>query len=139
MTQEKSIVLAEVNKIIEAVNWKEFAAEYLLAQGGTKVVIWKDGTITTMGTGTAPHPEVCEHILHIFYPPGINNVNTDVYIEGWASYNDDYEIVIDGTGEIIDIETAVQMCIDDGDIDDWIEEWKEEIVDSIENHDDGAA
>jgi hypothetical protein len=133
MNENKKDQLAKANESINKVNWKEFAGEYLLAQGGTKVIVWKDGTITTMGTGTAPHPEVCEYILHIFTPLGINNVDTDVYIEGWAHYDNTGNIVVDDTGEIIDIKEAVQVCIDDGDINDWIEGWKESILDSIRN------
>jgi hypothetical protein len=70
--------------------------------------------------------------------PGIANLDSSYWAEGWAEFDHDTGeyIVIQETnnhniGDLIDLETCIKQCCEDGDVSYGIEELREALIDSI--------
>ena len=59
--------------------------------------------------------------------PGIGNIDSHFWLSGWTRQNEDRDIVVDETGEIISFAEAIERCCEGGDISSMVDGMKEEI------------
>jgi len=123
----------EKSMILEWLDWVEFHKLMAFSQAGDKVIVWDDGTISTMDSGTYPNPEIMDKIVHIYHPCGMGNTDFSVYFDGWGTRNEDGDVIVDDTSEVMDFNDALVNCIENGDFTDWIEAWKSEALRVDEN------
>jgi hypothetical protein len=127
---QTKIKAQKASEVLESIDWKEFNSRMTFAQAGDKVIIWMDGSISDMSSGTHPHPDECENILHIYHPCGMGNDSFEYQLEGFVTeHGDDY---ITEDGRILTLNEALSESIDEGDFTEWIEGWKREALQVIE-------
>jgi len=124
---------SDASEVLNGVDWKELHSAMAFSQAGDKVILWWDGTISTMDSGTYPNPDSMEKILHIFHPAGMGNVDhQSSYFENWGTEQEDGTISVDETGEIMTLSEAIADCVENGDFTDWYEGWENEVMQEFE-------
>ena len=108
-------------------------AEYLTAEHGYDLAVWKDGTVDTIQHNIS-FTEENSPIARISCP-GIGNLDTRYFTEDFAEEKEDglyYDIL---TGEIIgdgDIEDVITACCADGDVTDYMDDIVAKLIEDAE-------
>jgi hypothetical protein len=118
----------EIIEVLETkVDWKEFNRSMTFSQAGDKVIIWMDGSVSEMSSGTHPHLNEYKNIIHMFHPCGMGNDSFEYQLEGFVTETDDGNYITED-GRILTLNEALNESIEDGDFTDWIENWKDEAL-----------
>ena len=121
----------KASAVLESVDWKEFNTLMTFSQAGDNVIIWNDGSVSEMYSGTYPHPDKCDDILHIYHPCGMGNNDFCYYLDGWTEETEDGNYIT-SDGRELTLKEALSESIENGDFVDMIEGWKEEALNAIE-------
>ncbi len=116
----------EENKMSETELIKEYiqknaenvVAEYFTASWGERLGFYIDAGIVSHAVGHAVGNEIAfdERPVVMLKCPGIGNVDSHFWLACWTHENEEHEIVVDETGEIISFTEAIERCCRDGDI-----------------------
>jgi len=95
-------------------------AEYFTAPFGHKLAVYfADGKFSFhVGDSVGREINPAERALAVIECPGIGNIETPFWTEGWTTPdpNDPGVYIIDDTGEKIELEECIRRCCHDGDI-----------------------
>ena len=110
----------QIEKIKEYIenNASKVIADYNIASFGEKFGFYIDDGVVSHAVGQDIGNEIAENERPIIVRkcPGIGNIESDFWLSGWTHQNEDKEIVVDETGEIIDFAEAIVRCCKEGDI-----------------------
>ena len=121
--------------LFDSINWNELARQILLdEEAGSKIHVFKNGTIEKLSSSESLHPDDLEGCVAVLKTPGIGNLNSNEFTNGFVSWNEEIESYVvtgeyhEDQGRIVgQLEDVIEECIIDGDITPWIEQWKKEI------------
>ena len=109
----------ELEKVLEQVDWKEAARQYYGAPFGSQLLIWKDGTVSILPSGTALQDN--SDVVASVKCPGLNNLDTSYFTDGFVEWDEEkeaYVSVLPGDeGRIVgDLWDVVLECIENGSV-----------------------
>jgi hypothetical protein len=123
----KKLSKNEMEKFLEKHIDEKALADFSIAPFGEYFGLYQDGSYSTgQSIGMEIDPE--ERPLVAIGVPGIGNIDTNFWLEGWTHENDEREIVVDETGETIDLAEAIRRCCQDGDVSDELEGFRKELL-----------
>lgn len=122
-----------INEYIEK-NASEVIADYNTAPFGERLGFYIDDGVVSHAVGQSVGNEIAEseRAIVVLKCPGIGNVGSHFWLVGWTHENEDNEIVVDETGEIIDFSEAIVRCCKEEDISSEVEGMIQEIGRMVE-------
>jgi hypothetical protein len=110
-------------------NAPKVMADYNIAPFGEWLGFYIDDGVVSHAVGQDIGNEIAENErpIIVLKCPGIGNIESDFWLSGWTHQNEDKEIVVDETNEIIDFAEAIIRCCEEGDISSMVEGMQEEI------------
>lgn len=114
--------MIEIKEYIEK-NATKVISDYYTAPFGEWLGFYIDDGIVSHAVGQSIGNEIAEHErpVVILKCPGIGNLDSHFWLDGWTHENEDHDIVVDETGEVISFAEAISRCCEDGDISSEIE------------------
>ncbi|MBW1936909.1 MAG: hypothetical protein JRI84_15430 [Deltaproteobacteria bacterium] len=118
----------EIWEVLEKVDWEKAARMYYSAPYNASLLIWRDGDVTVLESGT--HLRSYDDVLVSLRCPGLNNIDTSYFTEGFVEWDDEKEAYISilpgDEGRIVgDLWDVVLECIRDGSVADDLRELAE--------------
>ena len=108
----------KLEKIIDAVNIPDLHYRMTKGDSGEKVWVHRDGSLSTVGSGTIPNPNTEENdanfVVAVFPCQGRGNLDEGYFAEGWATQQEDGTYLTDD-GRILSADEMIDECLETGD------------------------
>jgi len=118
--------------IRNAVGYDELA-DYLCAEGGHKIAVYADGSVA-VGESVGMEIAVEERPIAVIKCPGINQLETTYYTDGWTEYNEKTGRYKTFDGKELDFEDCVRECCSDGDESAGLEALIQELIEDLDEN-----
>ncbi len=136
MNENNEKIEKMIEKIIENADWVELQKQMYFNDYNVKVLLWEDGTITTLqqNGGFIDEPEKNYVVFRAWGRDG-----EEMYAENWCHKQEDEcenwtgNWIETDSGRILTEDEMVNECIETGDFYDSIERWEDMIRRQVEN------
>jgi sporulation protein YlmC with PRC-barrel domain len=128
----KTLLVDYIEKIIKKIDHQELLKEILLDENiGNKVVIWKDGGVSTIGNSESFRDG--SDVIAEIKTPGLHAMDSSFFTDGFCEWNEEKESYFTDSGRKVgDLYDVVLECIENGDMSCFLNDYLNEIRDQYE-------
>ena len=116
----------EVEELLDEIDWVKVHSQIVFENFGNNICIQTNGKIFSIEQGTSLRDD--DEIIGLIPCIGLGNIDTWDYLDGWGKWYQWKREFETNDGRILDENDAILEAIEDGEWQQYIDEWKKSMM-----------